>query len=455
MIRIVLRLSLLVLILAAPTAAEEFALSPTKLKITEKNSRAFPWIEIRPRALSDLEREPKYRSRNPKKFVRRFGGGDGINVSFAIDEKAGDGEGYDYLYADLAGSGDLVKCKKLNGKKVLVGRNHCSAIFPTCDVQIPSSGGAAAFPLQTKFVWNVRNLEDAVLRLTACCALKGKVRFGSKEQTVIVFDADCNGVFGEPGAPFNTPLRGDKIWLGKRPPKMEQAYAEAIPFGRYFQFEGDCFELSFSGGLVEPKIAVEPAAGPLGMIELGTAGFVLELMQGNQVFRIDCGEATTIRIPAGTYSVHTVWLKGKMKGKPYELEGKPGSFKNQIKVEPDNTTRVELGPPLKIKISTSQRISGTGTLIDFVSVIEGSGGEIYRRLYKHGRRFDHPLIVVCNSQHKPVHKGVFGYDDEGRCVYAWRIQSTIHDGDFSLDVKLDTGPFAQDEEFINTFEIRR
>lgn len=455
MIRIALRLSLLILILAAPAAAEEFKLSPMKIKVTEKNARAFPWIEIRPRTLSDLEREPKYRSRNPKKFVRHFGGNDGITVSFAVDEKAGDGEGYNYLHVDLTGQGDLVKGKKLNGKNVLVGRDHCSAIFPTCDIQIPSPGGAAAFPLQTKFVWHVRNLEDAVLRLTACCALKGKVTFGSKEQTVIVFDADCNGVFGDPGAPFNTPLRGDKIWVGRKPPKMEQAYADAIPFGRYFQFEGDCFEFSLSGGLAEPKISVEPATGPLGMIELGTAGFVLELMQGNQVFRIDCGEATTIQIPAGTYSVHTAWIEGEMKGAPYVLEGKPGSFKNQIKVEPENTTRVELGPPLKIKITTSQTIAGTGTQINMVSIIEGIGGEIYRRLYKHGRRFDHPLIVVRNPQDKPVHKGVFGYDDKGDCVYKWRIQSTIHDGDFSFDVKLDTGPFAQDEEYINTFEIRR
>lgn len=455
MIRIVLRLCFLITILAAPAAAEEFALSPTKIKINEKNASAFPWIELRPRNLADLEREPKYRSRNPKKFVRHFGGGDGVTVSFAVDEKAGNAEGYNYLYADLAGGGNLVKSKKLNGKNVLVGRNHCSAIFPTCEVEIPSAGQTAPFPIQAKFVWHVRDLGDALLRLTACCALKGKVRFGSKEQAVIVFDSDCNGVFGERGAPYNTPLRGDKIWIGKKAPKMEKAYAEAISFGRYFQFEGDCFELSLDGGLADPKISVEPVSGPLGMIELGTAGFVLELMQNNQVFRIDCGEATTIRVPTGTYSLHMAWLKGKMKGKPYELEGKPGSFKGQIKVEPDNTTLVELGPPLRIKISTSQRVVGTGTQIDFVSVIEGSGGEIYRRLYKYGRRFDHPLIVVRNSQNKPVHKGVFGYDDQGRCVYAWRIQSTIHDGDFSLDVTLDTGPFAQDEEFVNRFEIRR
>ncbi len=455
MIRNVLCLALLVLIVAPPAVAEEFALSPTKIKVNEKNARSFPWIEMKPRTLSDLKREPKYRSRNPKKFVRRFGGGSGINVSFAVDEKGGDREGYNYLYADLAGTGDMVKCKKLNGKNVLVGRDHCSALFPTCEVQIPSSGGITAFPMQARFIWRVRNIEDAVLRVTACCALKGKVKFGSKEQTMLVFDADCNGVFGDPGCPFNTPLRGDKVWVGKKPPKMEKAYAEAIPLGRYFRFEGDCFEFSFSGSLAAPKVDVTPVAGAQGLIELGTPGFVLELMQGNRVFHIDCGEATTIRIPAGTWAVHTAWLQGEKKGKPYVLEGRPGTFNAPIKVEPENTTRVELGPPLKIKITTSQRIVGTGTQIDMVSVIEGSGGEIYHRLYKYGRRFDHPLVVVRNPQDKPVHKGMFHYDDKGNCVYAWRLQSTIHDGVFTLEPTLDTGPFAQDEEYVNTFEIRR
>ena len=60
-----------------------------------------------------------------------------------------------------------------------------------------------------------------------------------------------------------------------------------------------------------------------------------------------------------------------------------------------------------------------------------------------------------DSRGKVVHKGVFIYDNRGNCVYSWRIQSTIRDGIFSIEPVLDTGPFAQDEEFTNTFEIRR
>lgn len=398
-------------LIACPCEAEEFALESKKIKLNKTNVGVLPEIELRAGGQKPavLSREPKYRSRHHQLFATRFGGAEGIDVVFAVDEKQGEGEGFNYLYVDNAGTGDLAKGKKLNGKVVPRGYSYLDTSFPPCEIEIPGDGGASAFPVQARFSHQRGSVEDCSLYLMPLCFLTGAVKLGDAQKTMIVFDADCNGVFGETGSPSGRVASGDKIWIGKGSPKAEAAYMEALPIGKYLFFEGAYWELSFAGTNGSKTVAVKKADVPLGTLEVDNPGVILELVEGGSVLYVGGEGRNQIPVPAGTYTINTVGFRQKHKGKIWELEGKTGSCRERLTVTEDASTSVALGPPLRIMVTTSQKAEGSLTRVSMSFSIEGIGGEVYSYLKCNGEKIDLPDVSVRNSRNKEVHKGHFEY----------------------------------------------
>jgi len=399
-------------LVAPPCEAEEFALKIKKIKLNKKNAGVLPEKELRsggpkPAALS---KEPKYKSRRPQLFAARFGGNDGIDVVFGVDEKQGTGEGFDYLHVDVTGSGDLSKGKKINGKVAPRGYSYLDTRFPACEIEIPGPNGAAcAFPVQARFSHRRGSVEDCSLYIMPLCVLTGTVKLGKAQKTMIVFDADCNGVFGEAGSPSGQAASGDKIWIGKGSPKAEAAFMEALPIGKYIFFEGEYWELAFGGTNGAKTVAVKKADVLLGTLELENPGCILELVAGGSVLYVGGEGATEIPVPAGSYTINTVGFRRKHKGKVWELEGKTGSCRERLSVTEGARTNVALGPPLKILVTASQRAEGSLTRVSLSFSIEGAGGEVYSYLKRNGEKIDLPDISVRNSRNKEVQKGHFEY----------------------------------------------
>jgi len=409
MVRIVFTLLVLGLVGLAPAQAEEFALKLRKIKVNKDSVDVLPAIELRAGEEVELAKEPKYRSKQVQKFVSRFGDGGGIVVAFAVDEKKGTGKGFDYLFVDLKGSGDLSKGKKLSGKCSPRGYSYVDTHFPGFEIQIPHDEGADGYPLQARFSCQRTSSSEASLYLMPLCVLEGDVKLGEQKLKMMVFDADCNGIFGEAGSPGGRVAQGDKIWIGKGSPKIEEAYIEALPIGKYYPHEGEYYELSFKGANGGKSVDVARTDVALGTIKLDNPGCLLELVAGDSVLYVSTGKDQTVGVPAGRYRLNTAGFRCKYKGKIWELEGQPGSCKESFSVDEGVETPVEVGPPLKIMVSTDLRMVGNGLVASMSFSIEGSSGERYQYLRMGGKKVDLPEIVIKGPGNKVVEEGQFEY----------------------------------------------
>jgi hypothetical protein len=226
---------------------------------------------------------------------------------------------------------------------------------------------------------------------------------------VIVFDANCNGVFGEAGSPGGHRVRGDRIWIGKGSAKVAEAYVEALPLGKYYLFEDQYYTIAFKGSNGNKQVEISKADVPLGTIQVNNPGFLFELVGGNSVFYVSSEKSNTVSVPVGKYRVNTASFRRRYKGKTWELEGRPGSCKESFTVKEGEVTIVEAGPPLRIMIDTDLRARGSSMWAYFGFSIQGSAGETYQYLRKGGKKIDLPEIVIRQPGNKLAEKRQFEY----------------------------------------------
>lgn len=404
--RAFLALSLVLIVLPSSASAQSFELETKTVKVGKNSAGVLPELELRPQKPTELIKEPKYRSSRPQKFVSRFGGESGISVTFAVDEKKGTGEGFDFLITDATGNGNLAKGKKVSGKIVARSRSYLDTVFPSLQVMIPVADGTRKYPVLPRFSTRRDAAEDSSLYLTPLCVMQGQVEFDGMRRTMIVFDANCNGVFGEKGSAAGRSSQGDRIWIGKGKPKIEKACVESLPIGKYFLFENQCFEITFDHGRM---VEVVKADVPMGTVRVNNPGFLLELVQRDTVLYASNEKGTDVNIPAGTYRVNTAGFRRKYKGKTWELEGTPGACKASFTVTENEVTDITVGPPLKIVVTTRLRTVGTGLQASLDFSIAGSSGEKYSFLRRDGKKIDLPEISIRNKSNKEVQKGSFEY----------------------------------------------
>jgi hypothetical protein len=393
--------------------SQGFELELKEIKMTKKNAEVFPELEVRvQKALSAVEKEPRYKTKSPQLFTTSFGGDDGIDVAFAADEMKGYGKGFDSLFADVTGGGNLAKGKRLRGKPVRRGSSSEDTTFRPFDVEIPAGEDAFDYKVQARLAVSRPTLPDrtptdATLYLTSLACLEGGVAFGEMEQEMVVFDANCNGVFGETGSVSGGKLtQGDKVWVGKKSRSLEDAYVEALPLGKYFLFDGKYYELSISP---ENFVDIKPADLELGMVNVSSSGFLLELRQANDVLYISNTEGTELAMPVGDYKVTTPGFRRKQKRDVWELQGEVGSVDESFSITGGETTELEVGPPLRLVVSNTMKRSGTGFVVSLRFGIEGSNGEKYKYLRKNGKRVKLPEVVIRDEKGKEVKKGHFEY----------------------------------------------
>lgn len=401
-------------VIVSPLFADSFELSPKKIKLNDKNAEIFPEIELRAQtSLPGVTKEPKYRSKDPQRFVSSFGKGGDVRVSLVVDERKGSGKGYDFLVADITGDGDLSAGKKVSGKPVRRGVSYEDTSFRSFEVELQGEGAESGFPVHARFSVSRKgpadpSPRDSSLYLTALHAMTGAVMFGEKSMQMVVFDANCNGAFGDKGAPQGRggSATGDSIWIGKSSSKLEDACMEAIPLGKYYLFEGDYYQITFT-----PNNGVEvvKAEVPLGRIKVSNPGFLLELVQDQDVLYVSSESEQEIDVPVGKYQINTSGFRRKGKGGIWELEGEPGGCKESFLVAEGKTTEIALGPPIKLVITGTTQAQGNGIVVYLDFAIEGSTGEKYKYLRQNGKKVELPEVFIKTPGGKLVKKGRFEY----------------------------------------------
>jgi hypothetical protein len=407
MVRAILAFLAVGLLLQAPLLGEVHELKAKKIKVNKKNAGILPEVELRPQSqFAERKNEPNYRSDYAKRFTAAFGNGEGFTLAMAVDEKQGTGKGFDLIYIDLEGDGDLAKGKKFVGKTANRGYSYEDTDFPTFEVQVPNGDGSSPYPVKARFSTMKNNPNEASLYLTPLCVMEGAITFGEKKKKIMVFDTNCNGVFGEAGTLKGATVSGDKIWIGSGSPKVENAFVEAIPLGKYYLFEDSYYELSITDS---SKVEIKKADVALGKIKVNNPGFLLELVQGDNVLYAGNEKGTELAVPVGKWKVNNASFRRRYKGDIWELQGRAGTFREQFNVREDEATEIKVGPPLKVMINGSSRMVGNGMQASFRFSLAGSAGETYQYLLKGGKKIDLPDIKIKSPKGKVVQEGGFEY----------------------------------------------
>ena len=134
-----------------------------------------------------------------------------------------------------------IERRKIVGKPFSRSYSYIDVTFKPFDIQLPASDASVDYPVQVRFSTRRDELEDTSLYLTSLCILKGSVKFGGKKQNIVVFDSNCNGVFGEKGTVRGKHVSGDKVWIGTGSSKIDTAAVEALPLGMYYLFDGEYY----------------------------------------------------------------------------------------------------------------------------------------------------------------------------------------------------------------------
>ncbi len=403
-------------VLLVSASAQSFELKPKKIQIKGDAADVFPELEVRHvKSLDSTVAEPRYKSKTPQRFKALFGIGEALAVTLAGDERKGSGKGFDYLYADLDGEGKLSKGKRLKGKPTR-GTSTETTVFPPFKVELPSAGEDQEeidYSVRPRLVVSRASLSDktptdSTLYLTSLSCLQGKVELGDQKRTMIVFDANCNGVFGERGAPNRTvgTPSGDRVWIGTGSPKLEQAYIEALPLGKYYLFEGSYYEVSVGDDYFAH---IKPATVSLGKIKVSNPGFMLELASGNDVLWVSNTEGTELDIPVGDYRMITPGFRAKHKGDIWELQGYDGSLRDSFKVSEGTETAVDVGPPIRLVVNSTVKQTSSGLIASLKFSMVGSQGEKYKYLRRDGQKVPLPTFSIQNERGKEVRKGRFEY----------------------------------------------
>jgi hypothetical protein len=394
------------LFLGPNLSAESFELKQKKIKITKKNEGIFPEIELMSTVPRGLVDQPRYRSEYPQRFLTKFG----VNtqIAFAVDEKKGAGKGYDLMYVDVTGSGDLKRAKRIMGKSISTWYRFEELEFPPFKIAIPGADGEDPLevPVHARFFKEEDQPTVSSLYLTTLCVMEGTISIGGVKAKMVVFDANCNGIFGEKGSPGGSKVEGDKIWIGNESPKLEEACTEAIPLGKYYCFNDEYYEISFPD---TRHVAVQKADVFLGTIRVNNAGFLLELVQEDGVIYVSNEKGKEARVPTGKYRVNNAGFRCRHKGKIWTLVGEPNKRSSPFTVKENEVTEIELGPPLRLVIDTEFYNHGTALYASLSFSLKGSKGEKYRYLRKDGKKVDLPEIAIRNSRNKVVEKGRFHY----------------------------------------------
>lgn len=401
-------------VLLASASAQDFELKPKKIRLTKDTSDVFPELELRRlRSLADSIKEPRYKSKTPQKFSTFFGTEEALEVAFAGDERKGPGKGFDSLIADIEGEGNLSKGKRLSGKPVRAGSSIEDTVFPPFKVTIPGVDDELDYSVRARLKVSRtspsdKTPRDSTLYLTSLCCLEGNVELGGKKQKMIVFDANCNGAFGERGAPDRAKgaPSGDKIWIGRGSPKLEQAYVQALPLGKYTLFEGDYYEISIG----EDYFAhIQPADVKLGRLKVSNPGFLLELAQGGDVLYVSNDQGTDLDIPVGDYRMITPGFRAKYKGAIWELQGNDGSLRESFTIDEGDETAVEVGPPIRLVVTSTVANTAGGLIASLKFDMVGSQGEKYKYLRKNGKKVRLPEVSIRDEKGREVKKGRFEY----------------------------------------------
>jgi hypothetical protein len=393
-----------------------------------------------------VKKEPKkYIAKRPLRGVTILGS---QQYAFVLDHKSNESTGYDRLYFDLNGNGDLTDDKPLdvtpNKKQTSSSTISDNSEFPRVMVSVDVAGRKIDYPLSLRRQY-VRKPDYEYIRLflTVEAYRRAEITLDGKRHAIAVLDWNSNGRFDDVlSVPQHPPGSNDRLYpkcgdvLLIDPEKTAtENLSWARPLGEHRQFLGalTVLEGKYYHVKVSPsgdEITWTPAAVPCGQVASPHAPCHVELIGEMGYFDLNLEKSKPTTIPAGRWQLFSYGITVDNWKEPEKKDSKAPESKpsaplepvrgpanrshlsatgttnsSPVVVKPGQTTTLTFGPPYKTSVELERWQETTSLLL----VLHGADSEVVDGLTVNGRSPDKPTFSVTDPNGKIVAAGSFEY----------------------------------------------
>ncbi len=336
----------------------------------------------------------KYLSKQPLRGVATLGS---QKFGFVLDQKDEKSKGYDRLYFDLNGNGDLTDDRPIDAASTrqlpILVASYTQSHFPRVDLSIDVDGKKLDYSFFLELLtYGSGDVRYVSASLTAAVYRRGEITLDGKKWTVTLLDHNSNGRFDDltslhenirGGEGQLYPNYGDVLLLeGERltppRPRAPAAAGESQQYlGKINSLGGKLYELK-----VTPRgdeLTVTPSTVPLGKVASPHAPCSLELIGPQGYLSLNLEKDGAAKVPAGQWRLLSYTLTvenwqppaAREENKKTDEAKKKGGGKAAASAKPSLWKALQkafLGPiadviePLYGPAATSQ-LSASGTVV--------------------------------------------------------------------------------------------
>ena len=354
-----------------------------------------------------VQNEPNYAIPLPFRGVAKLGS---RQYGFALDASGPQAGGYNKLYFDLNGNGDLTDDKPIAAAKVAPAVGGISqSQFPRVDITLEVDGKSIEYAF---FMSAIFQPTYATASLYAAAIREGYIAQGTKRTKLLLVDHNSNGRFDDTVTleRGGTASEGDLLLINPNP---RDKLSGDVTMGRDRNFVSKtvCIGGNFYRMEVPPtgeKLKLTPTKLALGNVTNPSPAYRAVLYCEDYGVVMAGGTSNQkIPLPEGTWKVanYTIDASAFTGGSRTAITatfGEPAA----VTVASGETAKLPFGAPYHASVTASR---SEGNKVYLSLSIVGAAGERCTSFYVNGARPPQPRFVIKDKEGKTVHQGQFEY----------------------------------------------
>ncbi len=361
-----------------------------------------------------VRREPEYQVPVPLRGVVKLGS---HQFAFALDAVGKRVAGYNRLYFDFNGNGDLTDDEPIDAIDVsgTPAGGIVQSRFPPVDVELDIDGATVDYALLLTALAGQKPVPFASASVYAGMVREGFVQQGSSRVRLVLVDQNTNGRFDDQVAIRMVggrviPTEGDLLLVNPNPRNVLSADA-TMGRDRHYVSRTVCIGRHFYEMEVSPagdRLTLSPKELALGFVTNPSPGYrAVAYSDRYGAVMLSGTKGTKIPLPAGPWRVANYSIDaGAMTGGQTAVTATCGDAYPAVEVVEGETVELPFGAPFRATVAAARTAPGR---VGLSLAIAGAAGERVTSLYVNGRRPPAPRFVITDSEGAVVHQGAFEY----------------------------------------------
>lgn len=357
-----------------------------------------------------VKKEPKYVFQIPFRGVVKFAG---RSYGFSLDATGKKAVGYDRLYFDANGNGDLTDDPTTSATDVAQkGPTLSQSQFPRVNVTLDAGGEKVEHAFTLGVVCSLAGGNfQATASIYSALAREGYITQGKKRTKVLLIDRNSNGRFDDVVSVKSNGSLAEGDLLLINPNTKKGPSAGGMGTDRKLVAKTVCIGRSFYRMSVAPdggKLKLEPTNLQMGNVVSSGHSYRAVLSSDDfGVVVITGARDQKVVLAEGTWKVINYVLDAtRAGGKRTAVEASYGNKQPTVTVEKGETAELPFGGAFRA-IVTSGRTKDKKIALRLQIV--GPVGERCRSILVKGGRPPKPRFVIKDKNDKIVHQGEFEY----------------------------------------------